>query len=249
MKRFHAVCLMSGCAAALLISASCDNPAPPKTRLPLDQVGGNARVSGKVTFTGTPPERKIIENKPCHPGAGPIVDETVIVGSAGGLANVFVFIEGLPATRNSGRPELLLDQVNCQYTPHVVGLAAGQTLRVRSSDPCVHNVHLSPTKNPSANFTMNRAGESSTITFENAEFIKTVCDVHPWMGAWVGVFENPFFARTSEDGTFEITGLPAGTYEISAWHELYGRLPDQSVTLAEDRPAVVDFAYSPPVKQ
>jgi len=37
------------------------------------------------------------------------------------------------------------------------------------------------------------------------------------------VFNHPFFAVTSKDGTFTIKGLPPGNYTIAAWQEKYRR--------------------------
>ena len=53
--------------------------------------------------------------------------------------------------------------------------------------------------------------------------MKFKCDVHPWMGAYVGVMTNPFFAVTDEKGNYSIKGLPAGEYELEAWHEKFGK--------------------------
>ncbi len=36
------------------------------------------------------------------------------------------------------------------------------------------------------------------------------------------VFDHPFFAVTKEDGTFEITGVPAGTQNLIVWQERVG---------------------------
>ena len=33
---------------------------------------------------------------------------------------------------------------------------------------------------------------------------------------------HPFFAVTGDDGSFKISGLPAGSYTVEAWHERYG---------------------------
>jgi hypothetical protein len=38
----------------------------------------------------------------------------------------------------------------------------------------------------------------------------------------MGVFTHPFFSVTGRDGKFTISDLPAGTYEITAWHEKLG---------------------------
>ena len=70
-----------------------------------------------------------------------------------------------------------------------------------------------PTLNRARNLSMTKAGEQSAITFELAEFVHMRCDVHPWMSAWVGVFDNPFHAVTQEEGSFSISGIPAGTYK------------------------------------
>ena len=46
-----------------------------------------------------------------------------------------------------------------------------------------------------------------------------------------------------EDGKFEIIGLPAGTYEVEAWHEKLGTQVS-TVTVAADSNETVDFAFS-----
>jgi hypothetical protein len=42
------------------------------------------------------------------------------------------------------------------------------------------------------------------------------------MGAYMGVFDHPFFAVTGDDGTFSLKKLPPGEYTLEAWHETYG---------------------------
>ena len=65
------------------------------------------------------------------------------------------------------------------------------------------------------------------------------------MRAYANVVTNPFFAVTKDDGTFEIKGLPAGTYTIEAWHERLGR-QTQSVTISDAAPATMAaFAFKP----
>ena len=56
------------------------------------------------------------------------------------------------------------------------------------------------------------------------------------MNAYAGVVTHPFFAVTKEDGSFEIKGLPAGTYTIEMWHEQLGT-QTQSVTVDGQTPA------------
>ena len=69
------------------------------------------------------------------------------------------------------------------------------------------------------------------------------CDVHRWMNAYVGVLDHPFFAVTGADGTFELKGLPPGTYTIEAWHEKLGT-QTQTVTIGEKETKDVAFTFS-----
>ena len=84
-------------------------------------------------------------------------------------------------------------------------------------------------------------GMEKEYTFDDAEIFKVKCDVHPWMASYVGVFENAHFAVSSADGSFSLTGLPAGTYTVVAHHEMYGEKEAQ-VTVA-DGAASVDFSF------
>jgi hypothetical protein len=68
------------------------------------------------------------------------------------------------------------------------------------------------------------------------------CNQHPWMKAFIHVVSHPFFAVTGDDGSFELKGLPPGSYEIEAVHEQYGA-QTQKVTVAAKQPASADFSY------
>ena len=181
----------------------------------------------------------------CHAGAPKLTaEETVLVGAGGGLKNVFLHLEGAPKSAGPNEPAVL-DQVHCRYVPHVLGVTAGQRLVVKSSDATMHNVHLIADKNPAANFGMTAAGQEKTLTFTQPETIRVKCDVHPWMTAYVIVCENPFFAVSGDDGTFEMKDLPPGEYKLVAWHELYGRL-EQPISVADHKAADATFEYKEP---
>ena len=191
---------------------------------------GTGRVVGVATFVGQPPRRRplgIDADSFCNAhwsqrGTKPM-SESVVINANGTIQNVFVHvIAGLPAGRTwPVSPEApLLDQVGCRYTPHVLGIVAGQTLTVRNSDSTLHNVKMSSEENDLLNQGQPVRGMQSQILFEEPEMGVTFkCDVHPWMGAWLNVMEHPFFAVSDVQGRFEIMGLPPGTYTLEAWHE------------------------------
>jgi len=216
--------------------------APPRETLKT----GAGVIRGTVKFIGTPPMMSKIRVEPCHDGAsGEIADESVVVNANGTLRNVFVYVEGAGRGDGSAEQPVMLDQVNCTYVPHALGVQVGQTLTVRSGDPTIHNVHFLADRNRATNFGLTGAGQQKRLAFAETEFIPVKCDVHPWMLAYIGVFENPYFAVTGEDGAFELARLPAGRLKLIAWHERYGRL-EQDVTTEQANSTAVTFEYRGP---
>ena len=221
----------------------CDAPdavespgAPPRV------VTGRGVIRGAVRFAGPLPEAKTSRVQ-CNDGQVDVPDESAVVNGNGTLRNVFVYLEGAPASADGARRDVaMLDQVNCRYVPHALGVQVGQTLRVRSSDPTLHNVHALSQANRAFNLSMTRAGDEKAVTFTTHEFVPVRCDVHPWMLAYVGVFENPWFAVSDDSGAFAIKDVPEGSFKLVAWHERYGRL-EQDVRVGNDRPLDVTFEY------
>jgi hypothetical protein len=174
-----------------------------------------------------------------------VVDESVVASPSGALQNVVMCIKDAP---NVGvaipSDPAVLDQVGCVYRPHVVAMRTGQTLRVKSSDQTLHNVHMLSQANTPTNIGMTQPGYRDFV-LKSAEIFRVRCDVHPWMSAHLAVFDHPFFAVTDEQGKFEIKGLPAGSYTLTAWHERFGEV-EQKVNVEESRPIDVNVDFRPP---
>ncbi len=225
----------------------------------IDQDGGV--IKGKVNFEGTQKKQKALRvdaDPACavhHADGKPLLAETYVFGKGDTLQNVFVYVsKGLPKKKyDPPKTPAKLDQVGCQYVPHVSGVVIDQTLEIHNSDATPHNVKLNSKKNGRENRSMTEKGSVITRTFSKEEMpVEFKCDVHPWMGAYMHVMTHPFFAVTQADGTFEIRGLPAGDYEISVWHELKAFKPDaptKKVTVADGEVAEIEFAFSPPKKK
>ncbi len=188
---------------------------------------GSANLIGTVFLQGTPPapaQQPMKENMCGNPEPYVIKSRQYVVGTNGGLADVFVYIKsGTGLDRRTFEPPVdkpLLDQILCEYHPFVLGVMAGQTFIVRNSDPMIHNINSTRAKNNQGkNFAQTAQGQVNTMSFPNPEVaIQFRCDVHPWMIAWVGVFPNPFFAVTDESGRFAINGLPTGRYQLVVYH-------------------------------
>lgn len=209
---------------------------------------GTARISGMVNFEGSPPANPPIdmsEEPACAEKYANGAVNPVVVVNDGKLANVFVRVTGgLPAGPYPMPAEqAVIDQDGCLYHPRVLGVMVNQPLEIRNSDPMLHNIKAVPTANRPFNISQPRAGMTTTRTFTTPEvMVPMECNVHGWMQAYVGVVEHPYFDTSGEDGSFAITGLPAGTYQLEAWHEQYGTQTAE-VTVAEGGTATVEFTF------
>jgi len=237
-------------AAITLACGGGQNQAPTGTTAPVANPVDPATagsVSGRITFEGTPPPATPISMKSdpnCQPGSA-AASESIVVGSNGGLQNVFVYVkDGLgnlkfpvPATA------VVINQQGCRYAPHVLGIQVGQPLEVLNNDETLHNVHAVAKTNREFNAGQPLKGIKNTFTFTAKEvMVPFRCDVHNWMNAWVGVLDHPFFSVTGTDGTFELKGLPPGTYTVEAWHEKLGT-QTQTVTVGEKAIATAAFTF------
>jgi plastocyanin len=176
-------------------------------------------------------------------------------GDSDTLQNVLVYVsKGLEGKEfDPPKEAALLDQSGCMYTPHVVGVMAGQKLVIRNSDATLHNVMGTPRNNTPFNFGMSVKDGTVDKVFREPEMkLNVKCVLHPWMSGYIHVMEHPFFAVTGEDGTFTIKGLPPGEYEISVLHEAALMEPTpatQKVRVKENETTKIDFTYQQRIKK
>ena len=187
-------------------------------------------ITGTITLKGTPPAEKeltpIKDDPTCsamYPGALPKT-KFYVVGTGGELADVVVSLKGISGkSTGASAPPVVMDQKGCLYLPQILAVQTGQKVTVKNSDPCVHNVHTKPAVNGESNQVQMPGGADLTFTFDKPEpFLKFQCDVHPWMFAWVSVFDHPYFAISGADGKFTIKNVPPGKYTVEAAHRKLG---------------------------
>jgi len=255
---FSKVLRTLACATALATLAAAplamaDNHGKPLHIGGIDQAGGT--IKGTVKFEGEQKARRPIRmdaDPYCARAHAdkPALSKLYIFGDNDTLQNVFVQVtKGLEGKDFTVPGEAhVIDQVGCEYIPHVSGVMTGQNIKILNSDNTLHNVKATPQKNPGFNQGMPVKGMVLEKTFNIPEAIMLQCDVHAWMRSYVHVVEHPFFAVTQQEGTFEIKGLPAGEYEISFWHELRAFAPDKqtvTVTVGEGETQEVTVTYAP----
>jgi len=212
-----------------------------------------ADIVGTITFKGTPPAEipltQMEDNADCmamHTNTP--TTHHYVVGKNGEFGNVTVYLQGMDgkSTGASAAPAVL-DQKGCLYEPTILAVQTGQKITVKNSDDCIHNVHAipSPTSgNQEVNDPQQPGGADLTYSFPKPEmFLKFQCDVHPWMFAWVSVFDHPYFCVSDKDGKFVIKNVPPGKYTIVAAHRKAGE-KTQEVEV-KDGNATVNFTFEP----
>jgi plastocyanin len=142
------------------------------------------------------------------------------VGPAGGLGSVVVLIEGVGRGKKAVG-DLVIDHVRCAFVPRVAAVMAGARVRVRNSDPVLHNTRGILGGTTVFNVALPGRDQSIDISrrLTRPGVVRVVCDLHPHMSAWLIVHDSPYFAVTDAAGAWRIDGVPPGTWRVTLWHE------------------------------
>ncbi len=236
MNRRLLLCL--GIVLVLGLPAACGGAAPEPTTAPTQippttappaaegyqggVVSNGGTIHGTISYAGPPVEPEIVTVDKDNEVCGDSIElRAVQTDSAGGLTNAVVRITDI----SSGKPlsevgtDFVLDQRGCLYSPSVLIVPVGSALIVRNSDGILHNVHTTPFDNPPLN--VAQPGTQTEITsdpFTFPEVIPVDCDVHQWMHATIVAVDNPYAVVTGADGSYALTNVPPGTYQVEIWH-------------------------------
>lgn len=195
-------------------------------------ISNGGTVSGTVEIDSTvavPADTVYTPSEAKYCGAS-ITERKAMVNS-GKVADVIVWLtdirsgKALPITK---RFELTTSK--CNYEPRVQAITTGGTLNLINEDALVHTVRLTndATGEMDAHAPFNDNGE--VVPFDNIlrepKLLAVTSNVYPWAKAWVAVLDHPYFAVTNRDGSFEISDVPAGTYQVKAYHPVLGVATD-----------------------
>ena len=170
-------------------------------------------IEGRVRFEGTPPADVFV------PESG-VTQKTLHVGPTGGLQYVVVYLPDATSASRSIDSAAHVDQRRFVFVPPVIAVRAGQPVRFTNADVANHNVRAT---DPVAENTFALETSGGDASGKVRRFaaprptrpIRLSCDIHPWMAAWVYVFDHDDFAVTDADGRFRIPDVPPGSYRVS----------------------------------
>lgn len=190
---------------------------------------------GRIVVTGELPRSEFAKQFADVCGDVVVYDDSLLVGSDGGLANAFIWLDERPAAVHPDRAAerslpVRLSIDGCRIQPHAATVQTGQTLTFRNLDDVGHVPRVETFAN-SANGQLLlpqtsgvEAGRSLDRTFDRAE--RTPCPVrcaiYPWMSAYVLPTEHPYATTTDASGRFRVEKLPVGELRFRVWHERTG---------------------------
>jgi plastocyanin len=170
---------------------------------------------------------------------------TIALAPESELRHVVIYLKDAPKTAVAPmRAEIR--QLGENFVPRVVAVTVGSEVDFPNEDPIYHNVFsLSRVKT----FDLGRypKGKSRGERFDKPGLVKVFCQIHSHMSATVMVFDHPWFAIPDEGGTFDLTAVPPGMHQITAWHERLGDTTLQ-VRVEPGRAATVDFVLPVPAQ-
>jgi plastocyanin len=209
-----------------------------------------ATVSGVVKLEGAPPKpQKIDMGQDPACGNQPNFDESFVVNN-GDLANVFVYVKSVAPGAGGGIVTAAttppIEQKDCRYHPHVMGVLVGQRVTIVNHDETTHNIHPVPAQNRQWNESQMPKDPPLEKTFNQPEIMIPVkCNQHPWMKMYLNVVGNPWFAVTDENGKFEIKDLPPGDYTLAAVHEKLGE-QEMKISVGPRESRSANFTFKAP---
>jgi plastocyanin len=195
----------------------------------LDAGSLRTTVQGQVTLMGTMiPDvqyNKIYrDSKLC--GEEVIGEELNVLEGSRGIEGVIVSLEGITKGKPKPKEEVIvIENRGCRFIPYITTTIVGSTLQVQNTDPILHTTHARfESKHGRTLWNVVQQGGAQGIMklLTMAGVVDVRCDLHPNMRSYVHVFNHPYFTVTDTDGIYEITNVPAGTYQLTVWHARIG---------------------------
>jgi plastocyanin len=186
-------------------------------------VNNGATIRGSVKVEGKLPKPPPLQITKFKEVCKDVPNETLLIGPGQGLRYAVVTLEGITKGKAVEKEAVQeLDNLGCRFVPHVLASSVGQFVVFKNSDPILHTAHaLFTSGQPQFNIGLY-PGRVSRKPLVTPGVVKIICEVHPWMNAYIVVSDHPYYSVTDVYGDYLISDIPAGSYRLKVWHETLG---------------------------
>jgi plastocyanin len=115
----------------------------------------------------------------------------------------------------------IIEQRDTRFEPGLLVIPVGSTVQFPNFDPIFHNVFSLSSPQP-FDLGFYAKTQSRSVKFTRAGIVQIYCHIHSHMYAAIVVTDSPFFGKPGSDGSFLFVNVPAGRYQLLAWHKVAG---------------------------
>ena len=140
------------------------------------------------------------------------------------MQSVVVTIKPVGTAAPVTQPAMItVTQENLAFKPYISVIRKGSSVVFANRDNVEHHIKSFSSSRP-FEIAVHKPGDTPPpIRFDNEGAIVAYCILHDWMRAYVYVADTPWYGVSDASGLIRLDNLPAGEYEVTAWHPDLGQ--------------------------
>ncbi len=167
------------------------------------------------------------------------------VGDNQGFKNVVIQFQKIKRGKPFPNMTPRIEAKDCRFDPYIIIVRNREKINIVNMDPVLHDIQAYETSRLGARVLFNvplpmskylrkehfldgasvkkRAGRDMTQKIKMSKgrnIFVMQCGFHAYMESWGLAVKNPYYAVSTDDGTYAITDIPPGTYQVTIWHPM-----------------------------
>ena len=161
--------------------------------------------------------------------------------------NAVVHITG-PTIHSSSSSIAIMDQVDREYTPHVLAIHKNQQVSFPNSDNVRHHIYSFSTAKK-FEVKLYAGTPQSPLTFENEGVVVLGCNIHDSMLGYIVVYDSGLFDVVDNKGQASFSEPYQNIDSITIWHPNLKKPNTKNYlnSLLEDQNTTITIDINPPI--
>jgi len=182
-------------------------------------VTNGGTIKGMVKTDPTPKYQASIETQKDQDVCGTSHPNQSLPAASGEVPNCVIGLEKISEGKDFAKKEYTFDQKGCEFLPYVQILPVGSSIVVSNSDKALHNFHISRNGETVVNEAQPEGAPPREVNLKQKGLHVVMCDVHPWMKAYIWMADHPYYTMSDAAGAFTLSDVPPGKYKLILWRD------------------------------